>query len=287
MTEARPSARATDPDHEASHRATKRPPPSRKSSSPDGWSRDRRSKSSNSNSPAYIGAAHGVAATSCTTALHLAVAALGLRRRRSHRSGIHLDLDRQRCRVHGCHARFRRHRPRDLQHRCRSHAAAVTDRTVGIIPVHLFGLCADMERVNALARAASGCWRMPPAGSARGSATHTRARSADAGASASIPARPSRPAKAGCSRPRRASWPRIARSLSDHGADRTDLERQRASDGTLLPAYRRLGFNYRMTDVQAAIGIVQMGRPRTCWRRGASRRAVRRCARVHGVADRA
>jgi dTDP-4-amino-4,6-dideoxygalactose transaminase len=52
----------------------------------------------------------------------------------------------------------------------------------------------------------------------------------------------------------------VARSLRDHGAERTDLQRHTASDGSLLPAYRRLGFNYRMTDVQAAIGVVQMDR---------------------------
>lgn len=49
------------------------------------------------------------------------------------------------------------------------------------------------------------------------------------------------------------------RSIRSHGASTSDLARHQS--GTVdIEEYRELGFNYRMTDVQAAIGCAQMGR---------------------------
>ena len=48
------------------------------------------------------------------------------------------------------------------------------------------------------------------------------------------------------------------RRLRDHGAAKTDLERHLSQGGSLLPAYDVLGFNYRMTDLQGALGIAHM-----------------------------
>ncbi len=49
------------------------------------------------------------------------------------------------------------------------------------------------------------------------------------------------------------------RELRHHGMSVTDLERHRA-EAVVFETYARTGFNYRMTDVQAAIGLVQLGR---------------------------
>jgi dTDP-4-amino-4,6-dideoxygalactose transaminase len=54
--------------------------------------------------------------------------------------------------------------------------------------------------------------------------------------------------------------PRLAerlRSLRSHGAAVSDLDRHQ-QDGVRLPSFDELGFNYRMTDLQAAIGIRQL-----------------------------
>ena len=49
------------------------------------------------------------------------------------------------------------------------------------------------------------------------------------------------------------------RQLRSHGAAISELQRHH-SKGYMLPDYNELGFNYRMTDIQAAIGCVQIDR---------------------------
>src|SRR6266852_6240855 len=51
-----------------------------------------------------------------------------------------------------------------------------------------------------------------------------------------------------------------ARSLRDHGASRSDLQRHTNAASYLLADYDLLGYNFRMTDLQGAIGCVQMDR---------------------------
>lgn len=46
-------------------------------------------------------------------------------------------------------------------------------------------------------------------------------------------------------------------SLRDHGAAISDLQRHEKGD-SFLPDYDILGYNYRMTDIQAAVGVEQM-----------------------------
>ena len=79
---------------------------------------------------------------------------------------------------------------------------------------------------------------------------------------------------------RRASWPRLARSLRDHGASRSGPRaphREAGRSGS--PSTTQLGFNYRMTDIQGALGAAQMDRADVDPRRArAPGRALRRGA---------
>jgi dTDP-4-amino-4,6-dideoxygalactose transaminase len=50
-----------------------------------------------------------------------------------------------------------------------------------------------------------------------------------------------------------------ARILRATGASISDLERHKAK-GVLVQKYGEVGYNYRMTDIQAAIGLVQLGK---------------------------
>ena len=52
----------------------------------------------------------------------------------------------------------------------------------------------------------------------------------------------------------------LVRSLRDHGATRTDLARHSERAAFLLAEYPHIGFNYRMTDIQGALGVAQMAR---------------------------
>jgi dTDP-4-amino-4,6-dideoxygalactose transaminase len=50
------------------------------------------------------------------------------------------------------------------------------------------------------------------------------------------------------------------RSLRDHGASVSDLARHIGAKSYLLPEFNMVGYNYRMTDFQGAVGEVQMTR---------------------------
>lgn len=51
-----------------------------------------------------------------------------------------------------------------------------------------------------------------------------------------------------------------ARSLREHGAAKSDLARHGERRGFLLSDFEALGYNYRMTDIQGALGCAQMER---------------------------
>jgi len=46
--------------------------------------------------------------------------------------------------------------------------------------------------------------------------------------------------------------------LKDHGAAKSDLQRHKEKGGSLLPDFTMRGYNYRMTDFQGALGVCQM-----------------------------
>jgi dTDP-4-amino-4,6-dideoxygalactose transaminase len=50
------------------------------------------------------------------------------------------------------------------------------------------------------------------------------------------------------------------RTLRNHGATASALQREQGPRPYLLPEFDVLGYNYRMTDIQAAVGLVQLGK---------------------------
>lgn len=73
------------------------------------------------------------------------------------------------------------------------------------------------------------------------------------------------------------------RTLRDHGASRTDLARHTGKAGFLLAEYNHLGYNYRMTDMQGAMGVAQMDKAAWIQERR-TRRAERYTELLAGVA---
>ena len=123
---------------------------------------------------AFTGAPHSIAVTSCTTGLHLAAVALGLE------PGDEVIVpaftwiatanivEHQQAKVVFCDIDLETFNldPASLE-------AAVTPRTKGVIPVHLFGLSADMDATNRIAKQ-HGLWVIEDAACGFGATLHGR-----------------------------------------------------------------------------------------------------------------
>jgi dTDP-4-amino-4,6-dideoxygalactose transaminase len=136
--------------------------------------------------------------------------------------------------------------------------AAVTAHTKAIMPVHLFGLCADMEPlmeiairhrlqvVEDAACAIGGFYRGAHAGTI-----------GNAGCLSFHPRKSITTGEGGMVLTDDSAICHRVEILRDHGAEISDLARHEGK-GLLLPEYNVLGYNYRMTDLQGALGVAQM-----------------------------
>lgn len=210
----------------------------------------------------FTGSRFSVATSSCTTALHIAVAALGLKPgdevivpaftwvstasvvEHMGATPIFCDIDLHTFNIETGQIEV-----------------LITPRTVGIIPVHLFGLCADVEPIQTITQK-HGLWVIEDAACALG-AWH-RGRHAgtfgEIGCFSFHPRKSITTGEGGMITTHRKDLDRLARALRDHGASRSDLDRESKEGAFLLAEYDHLGYNYRMTDIQAALGCAQMER---------------------------
>jgi perosamine synthetase len=210
----------------------------------------------------YTGAAHAVATSSCTTALHIALAALGVKRGDEvivpaftwvstanaveylGARPVFCDVDLETFNVDSDAV-----------------AAAITERTVGIVPVHLFGLSADLEAIMRVAES-RGLWVVEDAACSLGGwfdGRHTGT-FGNAGCFSFHPRKSITTGEGGMITTAHDDLASLARSLRDHGATRTDHDRHTESGAFLLSEYPHIGFNFRMTDIQGALGEAQMNR---------------------------
>jgi perosamine synthetase len=211
---------------------------------------------------AFCGVEHAVAATSCTTALHLAVAALGAG------PGDEVVVPAftwvataNAVAYTGATPVFCDVSLDTLNLDPDAMAAAVGERTVGLLPVHLFGLAADMKAVATIA-GRHGLWVVEDAACAVG--TRQAGRHAggfgDAGCFSFHPRKTLTTGEGGMLVTGDESLASRARSLRDHGSSRSGHVRHAGRRAFELADHDVLGFNYRMTDVQAAIGCAQLER---------------------------
>lgn len=211
---------------------------------------------------AFTGSQFAIATSSCTTAMHLAVAALGLRPgdevilpaftwistanvvEYMGAKPVFCDIDLPSFNI-------------DIH----QIEALVTPRTVGIIPVHLFGLCTDMGPLLELARK-HGLWVVEDAACGLGARYQERHAGTFGvmGCFSFHPRKSITTGEGGMITTQREGMDQLARSLRDHGASRSDLARHDSQAGFLLAEYDHLGYNYRLTDIQGALGVAQMQR---------------------------
>jgi dTDP-4-amino-4,6-dideoxygalactose transaminase len=210
----------------------------------------------------YTRSPYAAATSSCTTALHLAVAALGLK------PGDEVIVPAftwvatpNVVEYMGATPVFCDVRLADFNLDVSQLESLVSPRTVGILPVHLFGLCADMQAVDAVARKHH-LWVVEDAACAFGAsiAGQHAGTFGDAGCFSFHPRKSITTGEGGMVTTARADLHALIGSLRDHGASRSDRERHESAGSFLLASYPHLGYNYRLTDFQGALGCAQMDR---------------------------
>jgi dTDP-4-amino-4,6-dideoxygalactose transaminase len=211
---------------------------------------------------AFTGARHSIAVTSCTTALHLSLAALGFgpgdeaivpaftwiatANVVEHLGGkvVFCDIDLNTFNL-------------DVNDVARK----ITPRTKAILPVHLFGLSADMGPVMELA-SKHNLWVVEDAACGFGSTYRGRhvGTFGDTGCFSFHPRKAITTGEGGMITTQSDALAEKLRRLRDHGAAMTDLQRHMGARPYLLADHPDAGYNQRMTDLQAALGAAQMDR---------------------------
>lgn len=210
---------------------------------------------------ARLGAAHGVAVSSCTAALHLALLALGI----SHGDEVVVPslsfiATANAVRYAGAVPVFADVDPTTQNLSAETISQVLQPATRAVILVHQAGVPADIDAVHALcdpldvavvedaACAIGSTYRGQPIGG------HS-----DLVALSFHPRKLLTTGEGGMITTSKAEWAARLRRLREHGMSVSAAERHRVRE-LVIEEYLETGFNYRMTDIQAAIGLVQLGR---------------------------
>src|SRR5258706_7533971 len=210
---------------------------------------------------AYVGAKHGVATTSCTTGLHLAIATAGVGKGdevivpsftfiASANAILYTGADVVFCEIDPKTFNID---PNDIEKR-------ITKKTKAIMPIDQIGLSADMDAVNAIAKK-HGIDVIEDAAPAIGE--EYKGRKVGSNAHQTVfsfhPRKVITTGEGGMITMDDDAFADRARKLRVHGMSVSVLDRHK-SDRVIIEEYNDLGFNYRMTDIQASIGLVQLRR---------------------------
>jgi len=211
---------------------------------------------------AFTGAKHSIAVTSCTTGLHLSLAAMGIQPgdevivpaftwiatanvvEHLGAKVVFCDIDLETFNL-------------DVQQL----ASLVTAKTKAILPVHLFGMAADMGPINAFAKQHQLCV-VEDAACGFGS-RYQRQHVGTLGHTGVFSFHPRKAITTGEGGMITTQDDELAaklRRLRDHGAAISDLQRHLGARPYLLADHPDAGYNQRMTDLQAALGSAQMDR---------------------------
>jgi len=135
----------------------------------------------------------------------------------------------------------------------------ITEHTRALVPVHLFGLSCDMSRIMAIAEkhdlmvvedAACGL-------GARFGGKHV-GNFGDLGCFSFHPRKAITTGEGGMLVTSDEKRYELLQALRNHGASLSDFARHDSKRAFLLSEYNHLGYNYRMTDIQGALGVAQM-----------------------------
>jgi dTDP-4-amino-4,6-dideoxygalactose transaminase len=210
----------------------------------------------------YVGAAHAVAVSSCTTALHLALLSAGVQPgdevlcpslsfiatansiRYAAATPVFVDIDP---------ATY------NMDPDCMEHA--ITDRTRAILVVHQVGLSSALSEILEIATR-HGLVVVEDAACAIGSEYNDQRIGLPHSAMACFSFHPRKILTTGEGGMITTANEELAvriRKLRQHAMTVSDLTRH-SSMQVVTESYDEVGYNYRMTDLQAALGIVQLQR---------------------------
>jgi dTDP-4-amino-4,6-dideoxygalactose transaminase len=209
----------------------------------------------------YCGARHAVACSNCTTALHLALRTLGVGPGDEVVVPSLSFIATANAVVHcGATPVFAEVDPLTYNLDPDAADAAVTPRTRAVLVVHQIGLPADLEAFHALARR-RGVALVEDAACALGARYWGR----PVGGHSDLVCFSFHPRKVICTGEGgmvltgRADFAERLRLLRQHGMSVPDAARHGARQ-LVIENYVCVGYNYRLTDLQAAVGIEQMRR---------------------------
>ncbi|SDY61148.1 perosamine synthetase [Amycolatopsis xylanica] len=206
---------------------------------------------------AHTGSAHGVAVSSCTTALHLGLYVLGVG------PGDEVVVpsfsfiaSANAVRYCGATPVFADVDVVTGNLTAETVAAVLSTRTKVVMAVHQGGLPADVDAIRAA------CGDIPVLEDAACAAGATyRDRPVGAGALAAWSFHPRKlltTGEGGMITTDDADLAARLRRLREHGMSVSAADRHAAAGKAIVEQYLETGFNYRMTDIQAAIGLVQL-----------------------------
>lgn len=213
-----------------------------------------------------IGAGHACAVSNCTTALHLALLAVGVRPGDEVVTVSHSFIATANA-IRYCHATpvFIDIEPGTFNMDPRLLEAAIGPRVRAILCVHQLGMPCDLEQILAIARihgipvvedaaCAIGSEVLTPAGWQRVGRPH-----GDIACFSFHPRKLLTTGDGGMLTTDNPEYDRQFRLLRQHHMDVSDTMRHGASK-VVVESYAGIGYNYRMTDIQAAMGRVQLSR---------------------------
>ena len=134
----------------------------------------------------------------------------------------------------------------------------VTPKTKAVIVVDLFGLCVDIRAFRE--SLGSEILIFEDAACAAGASMngYMAGSFSDAAAFSFHPRKSITTGEGGMLTTQNSSLASIAEKMRNHGAEISEEERHSGPAPYLLPEFNLLGFNYRMTDLQGAIGVEQL-----------------------------
>lgn len=211
---------------------------------------------------------YAMATTSCTTALHLALLAVGVGPGdfvvvpsftwiATANAVVYCGAIPVFCDCDSQTYNMDMHKLTDILTKLYAHGNVIK----AVIPVHLFGLCAEMETLWKLQKQ-YGFKIIEDAACATGAKYNGQAAGSlgDVGCFSFHPRKTVTTGEGGmCSTNDKAIAERIS-CLRSHGASLSEEQRHNSDRPYLMPDFNELGFNYRMTDFQGAVGVVQIGK---------------------------